>query len=98
MKRILWLAVLVTAWCVNVPAPAQIAGGAASLRRLVSAVRHWRAELQVRSTEVIDILGQELALLSGTSKTEAIRQALIEKKQRMQLGLRQDRKVRRKLT
>ena len=45
--------------------------------------------LNVKNPEV-EKLAQELALLSGTSKTEAIRQALIEKKQRMQLYLRRD--------
>ena len=59
MKRILWLAVLVTAWCVNVPAPAQIAGGAASLRRLVSAA------FTRRQVERIGEQFADLAVLRG---------------------------------
>lgn len=47
--------------------------------------------LNLKNPEV-ERLAQELALLSGTSKTEAIRQALIEKRDRMQLGVRRNRK------
>ncbi|MFN7937890.1 MAG: type II toxin-antitoxin system VapB family antitoxin [Bryobacteraceae bacterium] len=40
--------------------------------------------LNLKNPEV-EALAQEVALLCGTSKTEAIRQALLEKKQRLQL-------------
>lgn len=42
--------------------------------------------LNLKNPEV-EQLAQDIALLCGSSKTEAIRQALLEKKQRLQFGL-----------
>ena len=45
--------------------------------------------LNLKNYEV-EMLAQEIAVIAGSSKTEAIRQALLEKKQRLQLGLARD--------